>query len=227
MKTHGYSGILPKMLITLFLLTLSGKVISQIENFNGLPQFLYPEFSAGKVKMKAGKDLNLLMNYNLITEKMVFFQKDQVYDLVNPTNVDTIIINGARYIPHEKVFYEVHTGSSATLFIQHKGRIQAPPKPAAYGGTSEVSSSSYISRIEMGSQVYNLKMEGDPIVKYDPTYWVKIKDQMSSCATEKQYLKIFPGKEELLKQYIKKYRLKFDKHDDLLKIWAYTNELIK
>jgi hypothetical protein len=227
MKKIVYPWNIIKIILATIILVHTNVVVSQIDNFNGLPQFLYPEFSACRIKMKAGTDLNLLMNYNLITEKMVFFQKDQVYDLANPITVDTILMNNAKYIPHEKVFYEVHSGIPVTLFIQHRGRVQAPPKPAAYGGTSEVSSSSYISRIDIGTQVYNLKMEGDPIVKYDPTYWVKIDERMNNFTTEKQYMKIFPGKEELIKQYIKRYKLKFNKKDDLLKIWAYTNTIIK
>jgi hypothetical protein len=213
-------------IIVIFLMPVN-KALSQIENFKGLPQFLYPEFSASKIKMKAGKDLNLLLNYNLVTEKMVFFQKEQVYDMLNQVNVDTVYMSGSKFIPYEKVFYEAHPGVPVSLFIQHKGRILAPPKPAAYGGTSEVSSSTYITRMELGSQVYNMKLEGDLRVKYDPTYWVRFNDQMYSFNNEKTYLKIFTGKEEVLKQFIKKNRLKFEKPNDLLKIWAYTNVVVK
>jgi hypothetical protein len=213
--------------IIVFFLIPTNKVLSQIENFNGLQQFLFPEFSASKIKMKVGKDINLILNYNLITEKMVFFQKDQVFDMQNQGTVDTIYIGSYKFIPFEKVFYEVYPGVPVSFFIQHKGRLLAPPKPAAYGGTSEVSSSNYITILDLGGQVYNYKLQGDLRVKYDPMYWVRFNDQMYSYTNEKQYLKIFTGREEVLKQFIKKNRLKFDKPDDLLKIWGYTNEVVK
>jgi hypothetical protein len=200
---------------------------AQIESFSDLPQYLNPEFSASRVKMKVGKDLSLMLNYNMVTEKMVFFQKDNVYDMLNQGSVDTIYMGGSMFIPYEKVFYEVYPGTPVSLFIQHKGRIQSPPKPAGYGGTSEVSSSSYISRIDLGSQVYNMKLEGGLRVKYDPVYWVRVNDKMISFTSEKLFLKIFPEKEAELKQYIKKNRLKFEKPADLLKIWKYTNEILK
>jgi hypothetical protein len=177
--------------------------------------------------MKIGKDLNVMLNYNLVTEKMIFFQKDQVFDLLNQNAVDTIYMGGRRYIPYGKVFYEVYPGSQMTFFIQHRGRLMSPPKPAAYGGTSEVSSSTYINRMDFGSVVYNRKLEEDLRVKYDPLYWVKLNDNMVSFATEKQLLKLFPDKEVSIKQYIKKNKLKFDKLEDLVKIWRFCDEIMK
>jgi hypothetical protein len=177
--------------------------------------------------MKAGKDLTLLLNYNTVTEKMVFFQKEQVYDMLNQSSVDTIYLNESRFVPFGKVFYEVFPGNKVTLFIQHRGRLLSPPKPAAYGGTSEVSSSTYITRLDMGSEVYNMKLEDGLRVKYDPMYWVRISDNMVSFTGEKAFLKIFPDKESDIKQYIKANRLKFDKKEDLLKIIRFCNGIIK
>jgi hypothetical protein len=225
-KQVNRKGVFHLSMISFFLIQ-TGIAVSQVQEFNGLPQFLFPEFSASRIKMKAGKDLNLILNYNLITEKMVFFQKEQVYDMLNQINVDTIFISGNRFIPYESIFYEVYPGVPYSFFIQHRGRILSPPKPAAYGGTSELSSSTYMSRIELGSQVYNAKLEGDLRVKYDPVYWARINNQMISFTSEKQYLKLFPGKEEVLKQFIKKNRLKFEKQDNLLKLWNYTNQVSK
>jgi hypothetical protein len=215
-----------QIIVALLLLQLN-PVYSQIELYTNLPQFLNPEFSTSRVKMKAGKDLTLLLNYNMITEKMIFFQKDQVYDLLNQSSVDTIYMNENRFVPNGNAFYEVFPGSHLAFFIQHRGRIMSPPKPAGYGGTSEISSSTYITRIDIGSQVYNMKLENDLRIKYDPLFWVRINDNMVSFVNEKQLLKIFPGKEDSIKQYIKKNRLKFDKREDLVKIWGFCNDLMK
>lgn len=227
MKKITFPRSLFVQIIIAFCLIPSNPANSQIESYQDLPQYLYPDFSTCRVKMKAGKDLSLMLNYNLITEKMVFFQKEKAYDLLNQSSVDTIFLNGSRFIPNEKVFYEVFPSAPVTLFIQHRGKIQEPGKPAAYGGTSQVSSSTYLSRIEMGGAVYNMKLQDDITVKYDPLYWVRVNDKMYSFSGEKQLLKIFPGKEEKIKQYIKKNKLKFEKREDLLKTWGFCNELMK
>jgi hypothetical protein len=135
-------------------------------------------------------------------------------------------MNGSKFIPYGKVFYEVYPMSKISFFIQHRGRILSPPKPAAYGGTSEVSSSTYITRIDLGSDRYNMKLEEDLRVKYDPMYWIRINENMSSFVGEKQLLKIFPGKENDLKSFIKKNKLKFDSKEDLVKICQYADGLV-
>jgi hypothetical protein len=227
MKKLIYQGpIFAKVLIAFFLIQ-SNPAISQIEAYTNLPQYLYPDFSTCRVKMKAGKDLTLMLNYNLITEKMVFFQKENVYDMLNQSSVDTIFFKETKFIPYEKVFFEVFPAAQVTLFIQHRGRLQDPGKPAAYGGTSQVSSSTYISRLDMGGSIYNMKLDGNIIVKYDPKFWVKLNGSMFSFTGEKQFLKIFPGKEATIKQFIKKNKLRFDKREDLLKIWGFCNDLMK
>jgi hypothetical protein len=113
------NGIILTISLFSFILSVNG----QEETYLNLPQFLYSDFNAGRIKMKAGKDLNLLLNYNMITEKMVFLQKEQVFDMLNQGYVDTIYMNGSRFVPYGKVFCEVYPGSKVTLLIQHKGRL--------------------------------------------------------------------------------------------------------
>ncbi len=214
-------------MIIAFLMMYALPAFSQIENYQNLPQYINPDFVVSRVKMKAGKDMNILLNYNIVTERMVFFQKEQVYDLLNPGSVDTIYMDGCRFIPYEKAFFEVFPGTNMTFFIQHRGRVLPAAKPAAYGGTSEVSSSTYMTRIDLGSGVYNMKLNDELRIKPDPQYWVKVGDNMQSFINEKTLLKIFPGKEEIIRQFIKKNRIKFEKRDDLLKLWKFCDETIK
>jgi hypothetical protein len=214
-------------IIIAILLIQSNPANSQIEKYQNLPQYLNPDFIVSRVKMKVGKDLNILLNYNLVTERMVFFQKEQAYDLLNQGSVDTIYMNGSRFIPYEKAFFEVIPEPNLTFFIQHRGRILPPAKPAAYGGTSEVSSSTYLTRIDLSSGIYNMKLDDELRIKFDSMYWVRLNGNMMSFTNEKQLLKLFPGKEESIKQYIRKNRLKFEKREDLLKICAFCSEIMK
>jgi hypothetical protein len=158
---------------------------------------------------------------------MVFIQRGQVYDMLNQEAVDTIFMQNRKFIPVEKIFYEVALEAPISLFIQHRGKIQPPPKPAAYGGTSEVSSSTYINNISLGNDVYRLKNDPNLIIKTEKVYWININNTLSSFQTEKQLLIILPDLKNEIKQYIKQKKLKFDKPDDIIKLIVYYNSLKK
>jgi hypothetical protein len=204
--------------LTVLLFGIIFETRAQTEEFKDLPQYLFPEFSSCTLKMKAGNNLSILLNYNIVTGKMVFFQKNQVFDLVNPEMIDTAFINTKKFIPAGKVFYEVIMEKPAALFIEHKGKIQEPGKPAAYGGTSQVSSSNYISNLPNNSSVYNLKLPDEYNVKSEQVYWIIINSTKYNFVNERQFAKIFPGKEADIKAFVKKNKLKFENPEDVIKL---------
>jgi hypothetical protein len=168
-----------------------------------------------------------MLNYNIVTGNMVFMQKGQIYDMINYNAVDTVYMQGRKFIPVGKVFYEVTLEATLPLFIQYKGKIQLPPKPAAYGGTSEISSSTYINNLSLGNDVYRLKNDPNLIIKPETVYWISINNSLSSFQTEKQLLIILPDLKNEIKQYIKQNKLKFANPGDIRKLIVYCNSLKK
>jgi hypothetical protein len=226
MKTISIKANSRKGLLLILLIGLIINLNAQTDQQKNLPQFLNPGFVKSRIAMKTGKDIYMMLNYNLVTERMIFLQKEKVYDMIKYDAIDTIYMNGGMFVPNGKVFYEVFQGPRLTFYIQHRGSLLSAPKPAAFGGTSEVNASSYISRIDLGaSMVYNMKLNEEIRVKYSPLYWVSVNNIMYCFTGERQLLKIFTGKEDLIKQYIKNNGLKFENRGDLIKIWKYCNEI--
>jgi hypothetical protein len=192
-----------------------------------MPQFLFPEFVQGVVKMTNGLTQKAVLNYNTVSEKMVYTMDDKIYDMVNNERTDTVFIYESKFVPVGKVFYEVLLNAPVSMFVQHVGSIVPPGKPAAYGGTSQVSSSTYKTSVELSSGYYNLKLPADFQVKLDPVYWLRKDGKMYSWINERQFLKIFPEKEQDLKAYIKKNHIKFGRIPDMIKLGGYLNEVIK
>ena len=217
----------------IFSITLLCSVLhlrAQSDQVNNLAQFLFPEFSKGILKMKAGKDLVLMLNYNIVTEKMVFLQKGQVYDMLNQQNVDTALINSEKFVPVDKAFHEVVLEGPVKLYIQHKGTIQDPGKPVGYGGTSQVASSTYLTRIDLGgngTSIFNMKLPDELVIKPEDIFWISFNSNKFSFINERQFLKIFPGKEGDIKKYIKQNHLKFENAEDVIRLAKYSYELIK
>jgi hypothetical protein len=151
----------------------------------------------------------LNLNYNLVTEKMVFMQKNQIFDLLTKSAVDTIYINNRRFVPFGKVFYEFLSGGPATLFIEHKGVVKKPARPAAYGGTTEVASSTYINNLRIGNQVFRMDTKGEIIIIQESVFWVRKDNLMFPVSSSGQMLKVLHDKRYEMKAYIRSRKVDF------------------
>lgn len=191
------------------------------------PQFLNPGFTQSNVRFKNGQIKSVILNYNIVSEKMVYQTGKDLFDMTNTELIDTVYLQKSKFIPAGTVFYEVLLVAPVSLFVQHKGTVESPGAPAGYGGTSQVSNTKQLSGVELAQGYFNLELPSDYTVKADPVYWIRKDNTMSSYVVERQFLKIFPDKEKELKQYIKQNRIKFGKLTDMVKLVRYCNEIIK
>jgi hypothetical protein len=188
-------------------------------------QFIFPGFTMAKIKMKNGTSQDILMNYNSISEKMVYSKDGDLYDLLNTELIDTIYLMSSKFVPVGKIFHEVLLTAPVSLYVQHKGNLLPPGTPAGYGGNSQVSNTKYVSSVGLSTGYYNIDLPEGYIVKVEPVYWLKIGDRYESYVTERQFMKIFPEKESELKQFIKQRRIKFDKLSNMIQLAEFLNTL--
>ncbi|MFN8242271.1 MAG: hypothetical protein U0X39_16145 [Bacteroidales bacterium] len=213
--------LIPNVIYILVMIIVSQSAYSQSKELVNPGQYLFPDFKRGNVAMRAGRDLNLVLNYNIVTEKIVFLQKGEVYDVMNQEAIDTAYISGHPFILNGNGFLEVVYRDGISLFIQHKGKIQPPARPAAYGGTSQVSSSTYINNMQFGNEVYRLKNEPDLLIKPEPVYWTLKDGQMRSFLNAKQLGGIYPDKKSQISKFVKNNKVKFDVTDDVVTLFTY------
>ncbi|MCU0456073.1 MAG: hypothetical protein MUE74_07200 [Bacteroidales bacterium] len=212
--------------IAVLILAASPLLISGQTNSRGeMPQYLFPGFSKSDVLMKGGKINTTSINFNTVTGKMVFVNNEKYYDLTNPEMVDTVLVNGCKFVPVGKTFYQVLFSGPVILYLQHKGTLMSAGKPVGYGGTSQTASSNYISSIEQSGYQFNLALPADFIVNPSNVYWIRSGDNWFDFTTEKQFLAIFPDKSQKLKAFIKENRIKIDKTESLIKLVEYASSM--
>jgi hypothetical protein len=202
-------------------------VKAQTKPDGSAPQFLYPEFSKSKVRMKNGQIQNITLNYNTVSEKMVFQKDEKLYDMANPEMIDTVFLQDSRFVPSGKVFFKIMLVAPVTFYAQYKGELQPPGTPAGYGGTSQVSNTKNMSSVQLSTGYYNLDLPVDYTVKTNIIYWYNQDGNMLSFVNERQFLKLNPDKETEIKQFIKQNKIKFDRLPDMVKLAEYFNQLIQ
>jgi hypothetical protein len=217
-----------RVLITGIMIFITGFVArSQDKSGENLQQYLFPSFTKSLIKTKAGKEVNIMLNYNMVSEKMVFDQKGQYFDLANPEQVDTAYIENRKFIPHGKEFVEVAVTGNYPFYIQHKSDLQAPPRPGAYGTTSELTSSNYLSGYQTDIGYYNFKLPQGYTVKVSTFFWFRKGEEWFRINSEKQVPKIFPESEDKIKDFIKENRIKAERTNDMIKLGIFCNGLSK
>jgi hypothetical protein len=227
MQSINFRNFTHKFAVILIILNFSSAITAQTTPDGSAPQFLFPDFSLGKVRMLNGNIQKLVLNYNTVSEKMVYEKDNNLYDMVNTEWIDTVFIEDFKYIPVGKVFYEVWVVAPISLFVQYQGELIPPGAVAGYGGTSQVSNTKNMTSVNLSMGYYNLKLPKDYTVKVDQIFWIRKDTSMLNYTNEKQFLKIFPPEGEELKQYIRKQKIKFDKISDQVKLIEHCNEMIK
>jgi hypothetical protein len=189
------------------------------------PQYLFPDFTSGNVKMKNGLSQNARLNLNTVTETVVYEKEGQIYDLLNVRMIDAIIIKSRIFVPVRNIFHEVLLIAPIPLLVRHKGDIILNGTAVGYGGTSQVSNAKALSSVKLSMGLCKLQLPKDFSVKPDRIYLIRIKGKAHYFRNEKQFLRLFPDKKIELNTFIKQNSIKFDRIDDIVNLLRYCNEL--
>ncbi|MDO9340859.1 MAG: hypothetical protein Q7T72_10105 [Bacteroidales bacterium] len=220
-------------LFALLLVFLSFDVTAQDNTDRPLPQFMFPTFTEGYIVMKEGENFSALLNYNMVDQIMVTELNGVYRYATKMQDIDTIYLEYKKFVPVDKVFYEVLVKGLAAFFLQNKSLYTPKGSNVGYGMKSQSVGPTDFKRYELVNVCYQynevVHIELPPNVDVTPAfvYWVRISDEMKKFTNERQFFKIFPEKESELKEYIKKEKINLKVREDIIKLGTYCNELLK
>jgi hypothetical protein len=200
-------------------------VNAQQQKNKALSQYLFSDFSEGTIKFTNGSYRKAKLNLNTLTGKIVYFQDEKYYDLVNSTAVDTIILYDRKFVFREGLWLEVLVTGKYPLFLKYTGALMSPAKQAGYGTTSQTSSITSISTMQTNTVTYDIKLPDGYTVDLSTTNMVWVDGSLKSFLNEKQLIKIFPDKENQIRQFTKKNKTDFDRPEDLAVLIRYISGL--
>lgn len=212
-----------KKLSLIFLCLLPTLIIAQSAIETVPPHYLFPAFGKAVVKMKLGGYQYADMNYNTVTEEMIFTQNNINLALDKPETIDSIYLNKRIFVPVNKKFYELAYNGNISLFIQHRKTLIDGGKPAAYGGTTQTSAVTPISSLSSGGNIYKLKLPDDYTTKDATLYWLNIKGKFRNFINEKQLSKILPDKKVQIRNFVEEQKTDFKKADDVIMLIKFLN----
>lgn len=189
-----------------------------------LSHYIFPDFIKGTVLMKSGKKNVAMLNYNSLTEEMIFDSNGKQLAMAKLEDVDTVYVDDRVFFPLQNKFVEVLHHNKYDLYAIHKCSITDPGKPAAYGGTSQTSSTTSISSISSGGQIYKLQLPDGFKAKPYTDYWLKKDGKLTMCVSLKQLTKQFSDKSDLVKKFIKENKTKFENPESLIELIKFLEQ---
>ena len=188
-----------------------------------ISHYLFPQFTEGTILMKDGKINTLSLNFNSLTEEMVFRASSKVMAIVKGEIelVDTVYIKDRRFVVLNDKFMELLYNGGIELYAEHKCSVIAPGKPGPYGTTSQTSSTATISSLYTGGTVYALSLPEGYSTRPYTYYWIKKNGELTKFTNIKQLQKFYADKKESYKAYNKENAVKFENQESIAKMVKY------
>jgi len=188
-----------------------------------LSLYIFPEFTQGNVLMKTGIMYKTLLNYNMLSEEMIFENKGKKMAIAKEELelVDTVFINDRKFFELNNMFVELITHSDFDLYAEHKCKLNFLGKPSAYGGTSQTAASSSASSFYSGVDFYELKLPEHYESKPYTYYWLKKNGELKRFINMKQLEKLYSNKKKLFNAYIDRHDVKFENEMSIVQFITY------
>jgi hypothetical protein len=175
------------------------------------------------VLLKSGETYSQNLNYNLVTREMIFEQAGKYLAIANPELVDTVNIDGRKFIPVNKAFYEWLAGSDVPLFIEYTCTIKEQGANTGFGNTTTTAASSQKSLLTDGG-AYSLKLPDEYQIIPGRSFYIRINNQYQKANNEQQITKLFPDKKQIIKDWIKTNKTNFSRKEDVASLVQQLNK---
>jgi len=215
------------VLIALLIITpylTDNQLLAQSDTANFVSHYVLPAFVKGTVKMKNGRTEVAMMDYNKLTEEMIFDKDGTKLALDSLEKIDTVYLEKHTFVPHEKIFYELLVKGKVSLFEQDKCNLLAAGNPAGYGGTTETGVSRSISMLTNSGRAYMLHLPRDFHVTDASQFWIRKDGNYYKANNASQIIKVFPEKSKEIRLFIKEHNLDLKNPADVVKLIVKCNE---
>ena len=195
--------------------------------FSFTERYLYPNFMQGKGLFKNDRVISLMFNYNLLSDEMEFIQSKDTLMIAKKEQINSIVVAQDTFYYHDAYLQKIRSGP-LSVFIKRKIVIKDIRKEGGMGTENRSSSiDSYNFLLyNHGKLSVDLKIANDIILQKTVAYFYSTSGNDVIPFTRKNIIRVLPGKEDEIKNYLKANKIDFESRADLLKLAGYVSDLI-
>lgn len=200
-------------------------IYAQNSSDTNLSPYVFPLFEDGIIKFKNGQESKEKLNYNGVTEEMIYISLGEKLAVDNLSEIEKIIINGRIFIPFDEKFYEKVGTAVSGPFIRYKFRLEGPEKPSAYGGSSQTTASTNYSGLTDYKMFYELSLPVDYKVIKNSSFFFKSESEFKEVSNRRQAIKLFDAFADEIKKFVKENNIDFSNEEDMIKLGEFFDSL--
>ena len=171
--------------------------------------------------MKSGIKISTKLNYNSLTEKMIYEDSGKMLAIKNIQDIDTIYISDSRFLVLNDVFIEMKYHSNFDLFVAHKCKLNQVGKKSGDGGTSQTAAITSYSNFSKDGKSHEFDLPDGYKARPYNYYLLKKNKEYVTFQNFKQLSKYYRSKKDLLNEYIKKNDIEFDNENRIVPLIIY------
>ena len=188
-------------------------------------RYRYPNFTEGKCIFKNGKIISNRFNYNFLTGEMEFIQLTDTLSISDKKDIKSIVIAQDTFYYHNDYLEMILSGPLRVYLKQHVV-IKDILKKGAFGTTNRNSAIESYSYVVSGNVSYDLIPDEDLVLQKTSKYYYSTSVNDFIQFNRKNIIQILPGKEDVIKNYLKSNKIDFESGDDLLRLAGFLSNLL-
>jgi len=184
-------------------------------------QFMFPKFTQGLVLMKSGETQDVLLNYNLSTEEMIYIDKETKLAISNEAlaKIDTIFVMDKKFVVVGTKFFELMHRSKFDLYVEHKCKVNnSGSNKVSYDGKSMSDATKSYTSIDMAA---DFKLPPGYEIQPYTYYWIMKTGISKRFINMRQLEKMYSNKKALFKAYVKQHNIAFENKENIIQFIEY------
>ena len=186
--------------------------------------YVLDQFVAGKVYMHSGEVVPKQLNYNGVTQEMVFEESGSMLALKYPEKVDSVVLGKRLFVNEKGAFYERVGVWQEGLFVLYHYRVIPPSSNAGYGSDGSVTSSTNLSSLSGRTMMYQLKLPENYRIVPSSECYLKTKGAFHRLHQIAVLAELFPEKKAALKEFARQQHLKMNEVDDVKRLVEFCSK---
>ena len=209
-----------KYIFLMVIISLSAASLGSQNRSIEITHYLLSEFTPGTVIMKDRSINFAVLNYNLLSEEMLFNQQGKILalgpDIVK--DIDTVKIGERKFVIQNNKFVELLYSGKDELFAEYRCTLVMPGTPSAYGTTTQTAATKSYSSLYAGGVLYELTLPEGYKTRPYINYWLKRDGKMTKFINIKQLGNLYKEKSSEFKAYTRSNEVDFKNPDNVTEI---------